>query len=587
VNSYNNNNSNNSIDRLISNSSNTPKTQPSNTAATTAAFLIDITEDKPKSINKKITRKPKNLFSDETALWLAGLIRGKKNLSIEIEGVDNYANNNFRNDNSDDVKAVKKDTQEILAAAIREKCLPCFWSLFIHFCILVILAIIFLPLNRPDELYEIIVMKTPAADDLVQGIAGVNGDQSQDTQPVIIAPPVQIPAPNPQPSKQTTSDHNIDSIPLTQSSEIKPTLSIATERNINRRNKTANGNNDSADAAIRAALNWLVRVQNPDGSWGLCGNYRDAAPSNKENRIAATAMALLAFQGYGVTPEADDAAFAEYILPVRKGWKRLLEKQESSGCFFDDKLPFNDRFYTHGICTIAICERLAMTGNEVLREPARKAVEYCVRYQSIEGGWRYAADRYSAGADVSVTGWIVMALMTAEMANIPVEKNVFDNVNKFLDTVAQDNGSKYSYRNARGEGIRKSMTAEALYCRELIGWKRTDVRLVKGLKFLVEPENLPTFKQHYNRNAYYWFYASLALHNYGGEIWKKWDNDIKKIIIENQEIQGEETGSWNPNKPAADEWGRQYGRLYTTCMLIYILETNYRYKPIYDEINQN
>ncbi|MDR1924974.1 MAG: terpene cyclase/mutase family protein, partial [Planctomycetaceae bacterium] len=290
-----------------------------------------------------------------------------------------------------------------------------------------------------------------------------------------------------------------------------------------------------------------------------------------------------AFQGYGVTPISTNPAFENYIQTVHKGWQWLLAQQKSNGCFFDDNAPVNDRFYTQGICTIAICELLTMTEDESLRSAAVNAAGYCVRYQSIEGGWRYVADRYVAGSDVSVTGWIVMALMTAKMAKINVANSVFDNVGKFLDSVAQDNGSQYSYRNAKGETIRKSMTAEALFCRELIGWKHTDSRLKKGMEFLIENENLPTFKEHYNRNVYYWFYASMALHNYGGEAWQTWNEHVKKTLPEYQEKKGEEAGSWHPNKPVADEWGKLYGRLYTTCLSIYVLETEYRYKPIYDK----
>ncbi|MDR2762986.1 MAG: terpene cyclase/mutase family protein [Planctomycetaceae bacterium] len=549
-------------------------------------FFISVTEKdfsvKSRKKIKKPSRQPQNIFSDETALWLISLIKGKKNQVDSVEFNESESSDNLRNDNSRASNIPKRDAQDALAAAIRERCLPCFWSMFIHLCILIILAILFLP-TKKNEIIEIIVTKNPAAEELISAIAGIT-KKNNEAQPAIISPPIDDVPP---PDSPTLSQHTItnDVSTVTIPFDGKPTLSISSERKLMKRNETFGGSNSSTDAAIRAALDWLVQNQNPDGSWDLCGPYKNGAPYNKENKIAATAMALLALQGYGITPELDEADLSEYIQPSRNGWRWLLARQDKNGCFFDDKLPINDRFYTHGLCTIAICERIAMTNNEEIREEIReaaiRAVEYCVRHQSVEGGWRYAADRYGAGSDVSVTGWIVMALMAAEMAKIPVEKNVFENVNKFLDSVAQDGGSKYSYRNARGEGVRKSMTAEALFCRELIGWKRTDIRLTRGLNFLVEPENLPTFKEHYNRNAYYWFYASLALYNYGGEIWSKWDKAVKKALLENQEKRGKEKGSWDPNKPVADEWGRQYGRLYTTCLSIFILETNYRYKPIY------
>ena len=59
------------------------------------------------------------------------------------------------------------------------------------------------------------------------------------------------------------------------------------------------------------------------------------------------------------------------------------------------------------MATIAICELYGMTGDEEFREPAQRAVDYCVEIQSPEGGWRYFP---GTGSDLSVTGWFVMAL---------------------------------------------------------------------------------------------------------------------------------------------------------------------------------
>ena len=57
-------------------------------------------------------------------------------------------------------------------------------------------------------------------------------------------------------------------------------------------------------------LEWLKKQQARDGGWSLVGPYPDGAIV--ENRCAATAMALLAFQGYGAThkPGVDDSRFS-------------------------------------------------------------------------------------------------------------------------------------------------------------------------------------------------------------------------------------------------------------------------------------
>src|SRR5262249_39810205 len=61
----------------------------------------------------------------------------------------------------------------------------------------------------------------------------------------------------------------------------------------------AYGGNKLTEAGVQAGLAFLAKQQRADGSWSLRGPYRDGAYN--ENAEAATAMALLAFQGNGNT----------------------------------------------------------------------------------------------------------------------------------------------------------------------------------------------------------------------------------------------------------------------------------------------
>ena len=61
----------------------------------------------------------------------------------------------------------------------------------------------------------------------------------------------------------------------------------------------AYGGTALTEAAVTEGLNWLKRNQTKDGSWSLTGPYSDGCYN--ENPTAATAMALLAFQGAGHT----------------------------------------------------------------------------------------------------------------------------------------------------------------------------------------------------------------------------------------------------------------------------------------------
>ncbi|MBC7353609.1 MAG: terpene cyclase/mutase family protein, partial [Thermogutta sp.] len=176
----------------------------------------------------------------------------------------------------------------------------------------------------------------------------------------------------------------------------------------------AYGGTATTEAAVALGLAWLARQQRKDGSWSLVGPYTNGAQD--ENPEAATAMALLAFQGAGVTHKR-----GKFRENVARGWDWLLQQQDADGNFFHEG-AFNHRFYTQGQCTIALCEIYGMTRDDRFREPALRAVDYLIRAQSSEGGWRYSPN---ADSDVSVTGWIVMALQSARMAGLEVPADVF------------------------------------------------------------------------------------------------------------------------------------------------------------------
>jgi hypothetical protein len=316
--------------------------------------------------------------------------------------------------------------------------------------------------------------------------------------------------------------------------------------------------------AVLEGLRWLARNQNKRGFWSLRGPFRDGCTSN-ENMEAATAMALLAFQGRGHTHQSPpDDPFGEN---VKRGWRWLLKQQHSDGHFYSSTAG-DGRLYTHAMCTIALCELYGMTRDSEFRRPAQKAIDYCVEIQTKEGGWRYDPGR---GNDLSVTGWFAMALQSARMAGLEVPSPTLDRLSKYLDSVQKEYGSQYAYQ--ANAGAKLSMTAEGLLCRQYLGWERNDQRLLDGTGLLIQ--NLPTWD---DQNVYYWYYATQVCHHMGGKEWETWNNEMRVLLPKHQHKSGRERGSWDPS---GDRWGQMAGRLYTTCLSIYILEVYYRHLPIY------
>jgi hypothetical protein len=111
----------------------------------------------------------------------------------------------------------------------------------------------------------------------------------------------------------------------------------------------------------------------------------------------------------------------------------------------------------------------------------------------------------------------------------------------------------------------------------LLGWRRDNPRLAAGMKHILDAP--PSFAEE-KRNVYYWFFATQTLYHYGGEEWQTWNATMRTELLAQQEKLGTEAGSWNPNRPVRDAWS-QYGRLYTTCLSLYVLEVPYRHLRIF------
>jgi len=329
----------------------------------------------------------------------------------------------------------------------------------------------------------------------------------------------------------------------------------------------AYGGTAQTQRAVMLALRWLERYQGSQGMWSLRGKFKGGA--HIENREAATGLALLAFQGAGYTPHGDQQH--SFTKVTSRAWKSLLRKQNETGDFFQEGRSATSQLYSQAICTIALCELYGMTRDSRYREPAQRAIDYCVRVQASEGGWRY----YPGGSsDLSVTGWFAMALQSARMAGLEVPTPTLKRIGGYLDSRSSGGGAFYSY-NKNQPVATASMTAEGLLCRQYLGWAQSDPRLRSGAEYLIN--NLPIWESG-ERDVYYWYYATQVCHHMEGKYWRTWNNTMKVLLPEHQVQEGRERGSWNPK---GDEWGSGGGRLYVTCLSTFMLEVYYRHLPIY------
>lgn len=324
------------------------------------------------------------------------------------------------------------------------------------------------------------------------------------------------------------------------------------------------GGNGQTIEAVDLGLEWLAKNQMSDGSWSLVGPYEDGGAN--ENRTAATALALNAFLGDGNTPKD-----GKYKENVRLGLAYLLKRQDEEG-FFAGREPSRQQMYAQAIATITICEAYGMTGDSKFRIAAQKALKFAEWSQSKLKGWRYDP---RIDADLSVTGWFLMAFVTGKMVELEVDEEIFRSVGTFLDSVQHDEGSRYAYKEFDPPSL--SMTAEGLLCRIYLGWPRTEPAMMRAIRDDLLP-NKPR-KDEEMSSVYYWYYATQVLHHIGGKDWEEWNAAMKKVLPGLQVRAGKDAGSWDPDK---DQFGASGGRLYTTCLNIYCLEVYYRHLAMYD-----
>lgn len=330
----------------------------------------------------------------------------------------------------------------------------------------------------------------------------------------------------------------------------------------------AAGGNDASEAAVAAALQWIANHQMPDGGWnfdhrasacqGQCANPGDL----KDCRTGATAMALLPFLGAGQTHKE-----GKYRKNVEAGLYFLVNQMKVQGNK-GDLAQAGGSMYSHGIAAIVLTEAYAMTQDKGLMTPAQFSLNHIVFAQDpVGGGWRYQPKQ---PGDTSAVGWQLMALKSGHMAYLNVPKETVIGATKFLDSVQTDSGAKYGYTDP---GAGAATSAVGLLCRMYLGWKKDHPGIERGTDFLSQMG--PS-----KNNMYFNYYATQVLRHYEGEKWDKWNKIMRDQLVDTQDKQGHQKGSWYQGG-GGDHGMSHGGRLYCTSMSCMILEVYYRHMPIY------
>ena len=310
------------------------------------------------------------------------------------------------------------------------------------------------------------------------------------------------------------------------------------------------------DRAIAKGLEWLRSQQKEDGHVEWEG----------KNPTALTAMSLMAHFSAGI--DFHDVTHGPWL---RRSMIYVLSKQETNGYF--GKLD-GSRMYGHGICTLMLAEALGTSGDAVLEEQMRSALERAVAVTvaaarvvkplPFSGGWHYEPN--AATSDLSLSGWQLMGLHAAQQVGIPVPEEVIVNAVGYGQRMTDADG-RVAYDKPGGDAV--ALRGLGMLC-FAIGKKEND-KVVDLIAEKIERNPLTWDGAWFFYRSYY---DAVGMSRAKPERWDRYGPRLEGVLVEHQEP----AGSWS-SPPNGNE--NEHGKVYMTCMGIMALTVNRHVLPAY------
>lgn len=313
------------------------------------------------------------------------------------------------------------------------------------------------------------------------------------------------------------------------------------------------GGSGASEAAVDRALAWLAKTQTTNGCWLL-------KEGGGGHEVAATSAALMAFFGRGVRHDKP----GNYQKTVADGLKWLVARQNRLTGDFRGKGAMGNAMYDQAFATLAVVEAYGLSKDQDLFDAAQSAIYFIADAQNEnDGGWRYVPRE---PGDLSVSGWVIMALKSAQLSGIVVPPKTLKGARKFLESVSFDTkGGGYAYK-PDGSDRTPAMQAAGFFCSQLMG---------------LSPNSLKAFEMAgYLRSAgvtldniYYTYYGTVAANQNQGPLWKDWLSQLQEGFLAAQSADG----SWI----SKGHHGDAMGPVIATSLVTLSLQAHYRYVPLY------
>lgn len=338
-------------------------------------------------------------------------------------------------------------------------------------------------------------------------------------------------------------------------------------------------------SAVERGLAWLAAQQQSDGSWTGKIGYKlneDYNYTAERGHVGVTALAGMAFLAGGELPGR-----GRYGENIERCLEFVLAGVQDDGYI----THAGSRMYSHAFAALFLAEIYGMTHRQDVRGKLQKAVDFIVKSQNAEGGWRY--EPYAVESDMSIVVCQVLALRAARNIGIRVPKATVDRAARYVvdSAVTEERGAGFGHPAfSRGSEIGSfhyqkdvhsrssfSLTAAGVTALHGLGIY-SDEAIGRGVQFMLR--ELPRFNRDYGDRGrgrgrghyFFWYghyYGVQALYTVGSPYWEPYFEEVRDLLLSMQEPDG----SWPNNTGPGPAFG--------TAMAVLILEIPYRYLPIF------
>ena len=343
------------------------------------------------------------------------------------------------------------------------------------------------------------------------------------------------------------------------------------------------------DESVERGLTWLATQQQNDGAFKTIA----------KGQPAITAFCLLAFLAQGESP-----ADGQYQQQLSKAVDYIQSQQKTNGLIAavaPDKTPIprdvdhmsvgRTSAYNHAISALALAEVYGHCNPDQTKQLApviEKAIAATLEMQQWGGkakhdvgGWRYLDQFDQQKSDLSITGWQLMFLRSAQNAGFEIPKKSIDAAVKYVENcfLEDDDRRVHGYVVGKRKTVTRAMAGAGVLAMAHAG-KHDSKKAIASGKWILEHDfanynaDKPLYGEYWSPDRYHYgaIICTQAMFQLGGKYWKQFFPPLVDTLLENQQPDG----SWPPEKRE-----RQYGSCYSTSLCILSLSVPNQMLPIF------